>query len=223
MTLDIVKRKIEYEKNGVQLINDGKIYKVKITLKMIQTGVNQKKVGDKEGGFVLDCLNKNKSTMKQYVPLFDYHLKGLFSNKYFRKDLKNKGFINTEGFIMYDPVYRKVMVTQINNIKNNNNNLSKKVIKTINNLDIPSRIEDKEIDTSKEVEKSLPSTRRKIIFDKNPNESKNKKKYDVKKYFTKGNNSLENNDLDNNDNEDCIIDSDFDAGSGEDDKATMSN
>ena len=45
----------------------------------------------------MDCTNKNKSSMKVYVSLYDYHLKSFFSNQKVRKDLKEKGFINSKG------------------------------------------------------------------------------------------------------------------------------
>ena len=77
--------------------------------------------GGKEDGFVLDCTNKQKSTMKDYVSLYDYHLRGFFSSQLIRKYLKNKGFIDSKGFIMYDPVHRDVMgkITQKKNININ--------------------------------------------------------------------------------------------------------
>ena len=43
------------------------------------------------------------------MPLFDYNLQEFFENKKVQKDLINKGFINSKGFINYDPVYRNEM------------------------------------------------------------------------------------------------------------------
>ena len=47
--------------------------------------------------------------MKNYVSLYDFHLKSFFISDLIRKELKSKGFINTQGFIMYDPMYRDVI------------------------------------------------------------------------------------------------------------------
>ena len=63
----------------------------------------------KEGKFILDCTNIEKSKMNFYVPLLDENLKGFFQNQVIKKDLINKGFINKKGHINYDPYYRDSM------------------------------------------------------------------------------------------------------------------
>ena len=107
--VELVKRKIECMKNKVAIPNEDAFYKVKINLKALSKELEKFTEDDKESGFVLDCTNKNKSMKKEYVSLYDYNLKSFFSNQKVRKDLKDKGFINSKGFIMYDPVYRSVM------------------------------------------------------------------------------------------------------------------
>ena len=47
---------------------------------MIEDELNKEKYGNKEDGFILDCINKEKSTMKDYVALYDNHLKTFFSS-----------------------------------------------------------------------------------------------------------------------------------------------
>ena len=41
------------------------------------------------------------------MPLFDYNLNEFFGNKLMKKQLINKGFIDSKGFVNYDPVYMK--------------------------------------------------------------------------------------------------------------------
>ena len=89
----------------------------------------------KESKFVLDCTNLEKSTLKNYVPLFDYNLHEFFENKAIQKELANKGFIDSKGFVNYDPYYRKGMgVPKKNNLRyasaSNPNYLIKKQVET---------------------------------------------------------------------------------------------
>ena len=65
--------------------------------------------GEKEGKFLLDCTNKITSNKKEYISLFDFHLKNFFSSEIIRKNLENKGFIDSEGYILYDPLYKDAM------------------------------------------------------------------------------------------------------------------
>ena len=98
---------MECEKNDLE--PDESTYKVKISDKAISKDLEKFASRRKENGVVLDCTNKKKSTMKNYVSLYDFHLKSFFSCDLVRKDLKSKGFINTKGFIMYDTIHRDVM------------------------------------------------------------------------------------------------------------------
>ena len=117
--------------------------------------------GGKESGFVLDCTNKEKSTMKDYVSLYDYHLKTFFSSETIRKDLKNKGFINSEGFIMYDPEHRNIMRTLNKKKKKKKIISSEEIMDSIKGIDIPSNIRDKEIDAQKLAkQKNIPTESR---------------------------------------------------------------
>ena len=61
----------------------------------------------KEEGFVLDCLNKEKSKLKEYMPLKDKNLKWYFKSKTNKKYLVERGFVDKKGYIMYDKAYRK--------------------------------------------------------------------------------------------------------------------
>ena len=100
--LDLVKREIPFPDNS-------KFYIVKINNNEINEYVKNEINNKKENKFVLDCTNLEKSKLKNYVPLFDYNLHEFFENKSIQKELANKGFINSKGFVNYDPYYRKGM------------------------------------------------------------------------------------------------------------------
>ena len=159
ISLEVIKKKIEFEKNDLEI--DENIYKVKLDEKIIKKNLQMFSSGGKESGFVLDCTNKEKSTMKDYVSLYDYHLKTFFSSETIRKDLKNKGFINSEGFIMYDPEHRNIMRTLNKKKKKKKIISSEEIMDSIKGIDIPSNIRDKEIDAQKLAkQKNIPTESR---------------------------------------------------------------
>ena len=123
--------------------------KYKLSEKNLAEKIKELNLESQEGDFVLDCTNKAKSELKEYVPLYDYHLVYYFRSDVNQKELKKKGFINEKGFIMYDPVHRKRMRSDLMSKKLNEEETQKKVESNIMNIDIGSRIKDKEIDSSK--------------------------------------------------------------------------
>jgi len=146
--LEIVKRKLECEKNKINL-SEKDLMKFKLSEKNLAERIKELNLESQEGDFVLDCTNKEKSELKEYVPLYDYHLVYYFRSDVNQKELKKKGFINDKGFIMYDPVHRKRMRSDLMSKKLNEEETQKKVESNIMNIDIGSRIKDKEIDSSK--------------------------------------------------------------------------
>ena len=146
--LELVKRKVECEKNKINL-TEKDLMKFKLSEKNLADRIKELNLGNQEDDFVLDCTNKEKSELKEYVPLYDYHLVYYFRSDVNQKELKKKGFINDKGFIMYDPVHRKRMRSDILSKKLNEEETQKKVESNIMNIDIGSRIKDKEIDSSK--------------------------------------------------------------------------
>ena len=146
--LEIVKRKLECEKNKINL-SEKDIMKFKLSEKNLAERIKELNLESAEGDFVLDCTNKEKSELKEYLPLYDYHLVYYFRSNINQKELKKKGFINDKGFIMYDPVHRKRMRSDLISKKLNDEETQKKVESNIMNIDIGSRIKDKEIDSSK--------------------------------------------------------------------------
>ena len=146
--LEILKRKVECEKNNINL-NEKNLMKYKISEKNLAERIKELNLINQEGDFVLDCTNKEKSELKEYIPLYDYHLVYYFRSYVNQKELKKKGFINDKGYIMYDPVHRKRMRLDLANVKLNEEETQKKVESNIKNIDVGSRIKDKEIDSSK--------------------------------------------------------------------------
>ena len=146
--LELVKRKVECEKNKINL-TEKDLMKFKLSEKNLADRIKELNLGNQEDDFVLDCTNKEKSELKEYVPLYDYHLVYYFRSDVNQKELKKKGFINDKGFIMYDPVHRKRMRSDLLSKKLNEEETQKKVESNIMNIDIGSRIKDKEIDSSK--------------------------------------------------------------------------
>ena len=146
--LELVKRKVECEKNKINL-TEKDLMKFKLSEKNLADRIKELNLGNQEDDCVLDCTNKEKSELKEYVPLYDYHLVYYFRSDVNQKELKKKGFINDKGFIMYDPVHRKRMRSDLLSKKLNEEETQKKVESNIMNIDIGSRIKDKEIDSSK--------------------------------------------------------------------------
>ena len=146
--LEIIKRKLECEKNGI-ILSERELMKFKLSEKNLQERINELALDNQESGFILDCTNKEKSELKEYVPLYDYHLVYYFRSDINKKELQKKGFINEKGFIMYDPVHRKRMRPDLEKKKLNEEEKYKKVEGNIKNIDVGSRIKDKEIDSSK--------------------------------------------------------------------------
>ena len=169
--------------------------KLKISEKNLAERIKELNLINQEDEFVLDCTNKEKSELKEYIPLYDYHLVYYFRSSVNQKELKKKGFINDKGYIMYDPVHRKRMRNDLVNVKLNDEETQKKVESNIKNIDVGSRIKDKEIDSSKinkgdnmTTLKKLPKAKYGITTGKK-DKDKNKKKKDGKKKNRGGNGS----------------------------------
>ena len=137
ISLEVIKKKLECEKN--HFVPNDNIYKVKIDEKVILKNLEIFASGGKENGFVLDCTNKQKSTMKDYVSLYDYHLKSFFSSEMIRKNLQNKGFIDSKGYIMYDPEHREIMREKNKKKKKkiSEEEMNNKVMSSINGINVP--------------------------------------------------------------------------------------
>ena len=114
--VNIIKKILEVEINEIQMPKETDFYYPHLNqneVKKLLIQIEQKK---KESKFILDCNNANQIKMKTYNPILD---KNLFY--YFNYDkqiyLRNNGFINKKGNVLYDPVYKDNF---------NNRSLSKK-------------------------------------------------------------------------------------------------
>ena len=146
--LEIIKRKLECEKNNI-VLSEKELMKFKLSEKSLAERIKELALGNQESGFILDCTNKEKSELKEYVPLYDYHLVYYFRSDINKKELQKRGFINEKGIIIYDPVHRKRMRPDLEKKKLTEEEAIKKVEGNIKNIDVGSRIKDKEIDSSK--------------------------------------------------------------------------
>lgn len=106
--IESTKRILELFKNKIDFPNDPDFYIVKLQKNKITKDIKLEKLRKKEEQFVLDCVNKKNSSIKYYNPLFDDHLNAFFAGGIVRKHLKEKGFINTNGFVLYDPSYKNI-------------------------------------------------------------------------------------------------------------------
>ena len=131
--VEILKRILDLSVNNMNLPLNQRFYIVRLNQKEINEYLKQEAIAKKEGNFVLDCTNVNKSKMKYYVPLFDYNLHEYFATKSVQKDLLNKGFINSKGFVNFDPLYRAGMRDAIRKKKRSSslNKEKEKILKQI--------------------------------------------------------------------------------------------
>ena len=125
---EILRKMLNLIANGFKLPDNPKFYLIKLKNNEINEYVKKENLNQKENKFILDCTNLEKSKLKYYMPFFDDNLNEFFGNKIMKKQLINKGFINSKGFINYDPIYMKelgirkknVIKTDIDPIEKNN-------------------------------------------------------------------------------------------------------
>ena len=144
--VDLVKKKIEYLINNIKILEDDeKFYKIRKHPKIILNEVEKLSNREKEEKFLLDCTNKIKSHKKEYISLFDFHLQNYFSNQLIRKDLENKGFIDSQGYILYDPLNKDVMSSNIKKKNLTEEQMKKKIISNINVIKLHTLMNDKKL------------------------------------------------------------------------------
>ena len=115
---EILKRILHLKTKNIEFPDNPKFYIVKLNNNEIDNFLTKQYNGKKEKKFILDCVNLEKSHLKYYVPLFDDNLHEFFDNYVTKKELEKKGFINSKGFVNYDPCYREGMgIPGKNNLK----------------------------------------------------------------------------------------------------------
>ena len=106
---ELLRRILHLKTKDIEFPDNPKFYIVKLNNGEIDNFLKKQYNGKKEKKFVLDCINLEKSHLKYYVPLFDDNLHEFFDNDVTKKELERKGFINSKGFVNYDPYYREGM------------------------------------------------------------------------------------------------------------------
>ena len=101
-----IKKISEIEKNKLPLPTDKNFYYFNLNKKEVENLLEKRIKRKKENLFVLDCNNKKKSKIKLYNPLLDRCLSQFFISKKNKDFLKTNGFINEEGKLLYDPIYK---------------------------------------------------------------------------------------------------------------------
>lgn len=140
---ECAKRILELMKNNLELPLEQEFYMVKIAKTKIQKEMEREELKRKEKKFVLDCINKQSSHLRYYNPLFDDHLNSFFASEVIRRQLKDKGFINTNGFIMYDPKYRAVMGASPRRKRVNETEKEKQLLYAIKSINVAEDPKDK--------------------------------------------------------------------------------
>ena len=110
--MEATKKILECDKNGLEPPEDSNFYIVNLPKKSVEETMSKMASKKAESKFVLDCSNSTKSRYREYNPLLDKNLNPYFSTSVNRKALKNGGFINKDGNILYDPVYRDTLGSQ---------------------------------------------------------------------------------------------------------------
>ena len=104
--VNYIKKISEIEKNNLILPRDKSFYYFNINKKEIKGLLEKGTIKRKEKFFILDGINKKKAKMKQYNPLLDRCLSQFFLSEKNKEFMKNKGFINEEGKLLFDPFYK---------------------------------------------------------------------------------------------------------------------
>ena len=110
--MEATKKILECDKNGLEPPEDSNFYVVNLPKKSVEETMSKMASKKAESRFVLDCSNSTKSRYREYNPLLDKNLNPYFSTSTNRKALKNGGFINKDGNLLYDPVYRDTLGSQ---------------------------------------------------------------------------------------------------------------
>ena len=164
-SLEFIKKKVELEINNIFSIKEKEYMNKKNSNDYIDMKVKTLSHIGQENGFILDCTNKEKSELKDYVPLYDTHLVNYLRSINNQKELIKKGFINKKGFIMSDPQYRKIMRDDELPIYNEDKDKSlykKAKEEEIKNTDFKRNILNQTLDSQNQSSSMSISTKKKI-------------------------------------------------------------
>ena len=146
-----IKNMIEMLKNKIDYITDIDLFNVIVPYKKKKSKREileneilqiQKKLFQKEKGFILDCTNLNNNKKKEYNPLLDMYCQRFVFSKNNFNHLRKLGFINKNGKIINEPdlknkksILTKINLNDNNLYKTNSNFFSKKFSINKNNSD----------------------------------------------------------------------------------------
>jgi hypothetical protein len=106
----VLRNIIHYEKNGMALPRDDSYYYPHLSKEEVKGLIEHAAKKKKEYRFILDCNNKNSIKIKLYNPLLDKYVFSYLNKNKNKSFLKDKGFINDKGKLLYDPVYRESLL-----------------------------------------------------------------------------------------------------------------
>lgn len=167
------KKLLEIFKNNYDPPTKNEFYHVKIPNNLQDNYSKIQNIKKRENKFVLDCVNKKTSSIEKYNPLLDRHMHSFFSSEIVRKELKNKGLIDDEGYIMNDPYYKMISQSYLMRHSSSSGNFTmknhltqkkneKQFMKTIEKLKIWKDPQKKEIDVLYSLKKVPEVTEKKI-------------------------------------------------------------
>ena len=171
--LEMIKKKLELEKNDINDIKEIDFANINIPKSSIDIKVRTLAHTGEEKAFILDCTNKEKSKLKDYVPLYDIHLINYLSNQKNINVLKKKGFINENGFIMVDPQYRSLMkddqqnISKEKNVKGKSKNFNESNGRSIKTEDFQQKELESSIPTKKKIPKNILGKPGRVYYQEN--------------------------------------------------------
>ena len=190
--LEMIKKKLELEKNDINDIKEIDFANINIPKSSIDIKVRTLAHTGEEKAFILDCTNKEKSKLKDYVPLYDIHLINYLSNQKNINVLKKKGFINENGFIMVDPQYRSLMkddqqnISKEKNIKGKSKNFNESNRRSAKTEDYQQKELESSIPTKRKIPKNVLGKPGRVYYQENTRtKNTNKNKFENSKISSK--------------------------------------
>ena len=104
-----IKKLAEIEKHNLPLPKEKEFFYPNINKNEVEKLISKANQRKKEQLFILDGNSKKNNIIKPYNPLLDKNLYSFFNSQNNKNFLKINGFINNNGEINYDPIYRETL------------------------------------------------------------------------------------------------------------------
>ena len=104
-----IKKLAEIQKYNLPMPKEKEFFYPSINKNEVEKMITKANQRRKEKLFILDGNTKKNSIIKPYNPLLDKNLVSFFNSRNNKNFLKINGFINKDGEINYDPVYRETL------------------------------------------------------------------------------------------------------------------